>query len=256
MRCAQETFRFPINGIIKINLSYNRVMTESVTPSLLVGNGEEGELEYITGSLRAKGVEVFTEKHRQFVKVRALPPVSAELIVDVIGETVCAFYKFRELKQLAEEYRNRDYEIYALIGALMSVEKEEELVRVAKAVRGEREIALKSLVDFRLEALKEGWSGLKELAALLLRQCSSAEDVYALVPYFLNLGDVNGIEVVSEENIRIFAADGEHVVPRFTDVPDVNAVVEVVRSRPTHVVVKEKERLSEKLLNTLRALGE
>ena len=207
-------------------------MTESVTPSLLIGNGEEGELKYISESLSARGVEFLTEKHRQFVRIVPIKPVSGEAVFDVIGETVCSFYKFRELEPLSKDYQNTDYEIYALIGALMSVEKEEELRRVRKAVRGEREIALKTLVDFRLEALKEGWSG------------------------FLTVDEDNGIEVFSAELIKSMSSENEHVVPRLTENADVNAVVEVVRSRPTHVVVKEKERLSEKLLNTLRSLGE
>ena len=231
-------------------------MTERDAPTLLLGTKEEGELQYIEGSLKNKKIAFETERHRQYLRVVPEPSASHDDIVRIAGETVSAFYKFGVLNELNKEYKSKDYELYALIGALMSVERDEERRRVKKAVKGEKEIALKSLVDYRLGALKEGWEGLKELALLLLKQCPSQEDVYALVPYFLNSESENGIEIVSDGAIKISSAAGVHVVPRLTSDPNANAVIEVVRSCPTNIIVKEKEGLDEGLLNAFRALGE
>lgn len=228
-------------------------MTELPTPNILLTNRENEQLNFITSKLSSKGVAYDVEKHLNFTRIVFPDQTDSSSVTEIVAETVVTLYKFRVLKSLISEYQSKNFEIYALIGALMSVESDDETKRVEKLLGYSEEIAPGSFVEFRAEELKDEWEELKTLASLLIKQCRSPEDIYRLIPYFLSPEEGFGVEV--RRGPAAFCPEPV-IVPEYTGDKNVDAVIEIVRRRPRQVVIKEPELLDERLLNTLRALGE
>ena len=228
-------------------------MSDLPTPNILLSNRETSQLKFIQSALLSKGAEFNSEKHLNFTRITFDSSVDGRVPVEVVAESIVTINKFQVLKSLISEYQSKNFEIYALIGALMSVESDDETKRVEKLLGYSEEIAPGSFVEFRAEELKDDWEELKTLASLLIKQCRSPEDIYRLIPYFLSPEEGFGVEV--RRGPAAFCPEPV-IVPEYTGDKNVDAVIEIVRRRPRQVVIKEPELLDERLLNTLRALGE
>ena len=228
-------------------------MTEKPNPVILAERSDWAALDFLTEKFDLHGTECAVETHLHYT--RLLPSKEAEpsFVVGTVAELIVTIYKFRALESLISEYQSQGFEIYALLGALLQVDCDEEIKRIEKLTGYPMEIAPRSLFEFRLKELKEDWEELKALAALLLKQCSSPEDVYRLIPYFINPEDGRSIEL--GKGPEAFRPE-RVVIPRYTSDKDADAVIEVVRLRPARVVIKDPESMDERLLNALRALGE
>lgn len=228
-------------------------MSDLPTPNILLSNRETSQLKFIQSALLSKGAEFNLEKHLNFTRITFDSSVDGRVPVEVVAESIVTINKFQVLKSLISEYQSKNFEIYALIGALMSVEADNEIKRIEKLIGMPEEIAPESFVAFRAEDLKDDWEELKVLASVLIKQCRNPEDIYRLIPYFLSPEDGLGVEV---RKGPVAYCPEKIVIPEYTGDKNVDAVIEIVRRRPRQVVIKEPELLDERLLNTLRALGE
>ena len=139
-------------------------MSDLPTPNILLSNRETSQLKFIQSALLSKGAEFTSEKHLNFTRITFDSSVDGRVPVEVVAESIVTINKFQVLKSLISEYQSKNFEIYALIGALMSVEVDNEIKRIEKLIGMPEEIAPESFVAFRAEDLKDDWEELKVLA--------------------------------------------------------------------------------------------
>lgn len=226
---------------------------------IILPSSRGAEREFVTKLARKEGIAVDENIHKAYAVLKLTSDLEEHnrLTSFFVAETLTMFYKFRALESVIKGYESDGYESAAYLGALLSVELEEERKRIYAATEGMECIAPESLLDLRLEELKEGWAGLNELGRMLLQQCPEGEEVYSLVPYFITGEPLSPrLTVSGGERLRLTGGGTEKIVPALTGNEERDLVTALMRERPTHIVIRNREEISEKLLNTLRALGE
>lgn len=243
-------------GIITSRLHIISCM--AVTGIILPSSGR-AEKEFVSRLALKEGFEVDEKFHKSFTMLR-LSSCSAEhnrLTSFFVAETLTMFYKYRALESVIKGYESDSYDGAAYIGALLSVELEEERKRIYAATEGLDVISVESLIELRLPELKEGWAGLNELGRMLLLQCVGGDDVYSLVPYFITGEPLSPrLTVSGGKRLRLSGGGSEKIIPGLTGDEEKDVVIALMRERPTHIVIRNREEISDKLLRTLRALGE
>ena len=125
--------------------------------------------------------------------------------IDACVEAVLDFYKQREL--LAVLGKKDEMEHFAILGTLLSVERESEKEEVKKLIQNETAVNLDGLYTFNLSSMRESWQGIGKLCARLYASCESDDDKNSLILYLLDLQERRGRAVaVKEEGIFV---DGE-----------------------------------------------
>lgn len=175
----------------------------------------------------------------------------------IISGIILNFYKLRELtKFLGKNKKDKPY--YALLGALLGLEKEEESDSVIKAVSEEEVSNVDGLYNFRLEELRESWINLAKLSAKLYAQCRNDEDVYALSIFMLGMDEnISSTVVIGSGEELYWEKNGTKiaVIPYFGE-KEADLIVTLLSQRPSDVVVVDPTDVPKGVLEVIRALGE
>lgn len=215
--------------------------------------------DYCADSLAKLGFDVVRHKSIGFdiVEVSSESPCARKIVARIVGDAITLFYKFEVLKNLDTGALNGSYAHYALVGALLSVDVEDERKQVYGKLKRLSKISPSALFKFRLNALSESWDGLKTLTEVLLKQGSTKDDLYELASYFMSGGDVAPKATITEEEPPAIEINGQKIViPALTGNNDLDLLLSLMRERPKSIVIRNKEILSDELLYALRSLGE
>ncbi len=229
------------------------------TTILYLPKNEFRVADYCADSLSGSGFDVVRHKSLKFdiVETTSSSPCLKKIVARTIGDAITLFYKFEVLKTLDTGALNGSLAHYALIGALLSVDTDDERKQIYNKIKRLNKIAPSSLYKFRLTPLRESWEGLKTLTEVLLKQGSTKDDLYELASYFISGGDIAPKATITSDNPPTVEIDGRKIsVPALTGIADVDLLLTVVRERPKSIVISNKEALSPELLYALRGLGE
>ena len=150
-----------------------------------------------------------------------------------------------------------DYDKYALIGAILSIDKEKEVLCILKAISNLKILAIQSLIDFRLNKIFNNWIALGELSYKLSTEICCRNDLYELISYFITGLEQQSRVIITDTLPLNIAIDGNVSPPiSLTNNEELNILLTVVSHAPSHVIIKNQELLSQKLLETFRALGQ
>ena len=178
-----------------------------------------------------------------------------ELKNSIICGILINFFKLRELLKAIPSNGSRS--LYALLGALIGLEQEDETAEIMTKLSSRKVDNVDGFYNFCLNNLRESWQNLAKLSSRLYSQCCSEDDVYALSVFMLGMDEsmsatviVNGEELRWEKNGMKIA-----VVPFFGErEPDI--ITTLLSQRPSDVVVINPDATSDGLLSVIRALGE
>ena len=135
-----------------------------------------------------------------------------ELFRTICMENVLVFRKAKELSSFLP--KERDITYYALLGTLVSVERDAEEEELSKLLFKERAVNLDGLYSFSMADIRSQWTALGQVAGRLLSECESEEDRISLIFYFLDLDETRGTSVRLGEG-RITANGNRTDVIRF-----------------------------------------
>lgn len=194
-----------------------------------------------------------TEYGRTAFKFAASDRTKDSLICGIILN----FYKLRELmKGLKTDAQGRAF--YALLGALIGLEHEEETEKIMELLEGKSVTNVDGFYNFCLNGLRESWENLSKLSAKLYAQCRGEEDVYALSVFMLGMDEsVSATVVINSGEELYWEKNGIKiaVVPYFGE-RERDMIVTLLSQRPSDVVVVDPSGVSEGLLSVIRSLGE
>ena len=217
------------------------------------------EYDYIINQI--KTYEHLLIKEVNYIKYDKIFVESSQSLLDTVcritSEAIYAFFKFRVLDLCFKDINLRDYDKYALIGALLSVDKENEKKQIYNTIINLKIISLESLMDFRLTRLLKSWNELAELAYKLSKEVNNREELYELISYFISGIEKQSRVTITDTNPINLAIDGNVLSPiAFTSDHDINLLITVISEGPSHLIIKNQDILSKKLLDTFRALGQ
>ncbi len=217
------------------------------------------EYDYIINQI--KTYEHLLIKEVNYIKYDKISVESSQSLLDTVcritSEAIYAFFKFRVLDLCFKDINLRDYDKYALIGALLSVDKENEKKQIYNTIINLKIISLESLMDFRLTRLLKSWNELAELAYKLSKEVNNREELYELISYFISGIEKQSRVTITDTNPINLAIDGNVLSPiAFTSDHDINLLITVISEGPSHLIIKNQDILSKKLLDTFRALGQ
>ena len=226
---------------------------------LLLHRNEVQERKYVFEKLTALGVKKIEE--RGYVKYVYIEldkdPKTNEYLAGVIADLITSFYKFRVLISHIKDIKCNIYEYYSLIGALLSTDIEKEKILIRRSLQNVKMVTPRALIELRLPSLIDNWVSLYNLASALIPSSPKPREIFELISYFLADGDNAPRLTITDSDPLSIAINGEIIKPiPFTDNSDLNLLLTAIREHPSHIVIKNQERLSESLLNTFRALGQ
>ncbi len=245
---------------MSITISRLHIIINMTTTTIYFGEDETDMATYCLDALSLSGAfetsRLLTPNYT-VLEIRSASPCHQKIIARIVGDAITCFYKFGVLKTLDSGSLTGSYAHYALIGALLSVDIDDERKSIANKVSKLSEIAPKSLLELRLRNLITSWEGLKTLTEVILKQSVGKDDFYELVSYFI-AGDktMPKVTVTEGESIGIEVDGVPRAIPSLTGNRDLDVLLSVVRERPAHIVIRKKEALSDELLAALRDLGE
>ncbi len=217
------------------------------------------EAEYILKTLKTKfGIQADEKKYKNYANISFnLDEENEENIKEFIAKTIVDFNKFRILNNSIKDANINLYDKYALIGALLGIERRRENKLAFYALKSLESISTKCLMDFKLKRLTRDWLSLTELTNTLTSNVTSEKDVYELISYFISSVEAGPKVIITDTTPLKLAVNGEVLEPvTLTADDDVNLILSVVSEHPSHIVIKNQELLSPRLLNTLRSLGQ
>ena len=217
------------------------------------------EYDYIINQI--KTYEHLLIKEVNYIKYDKISVESSQSLLDTVcritSEAIYAFFKFRVLDLCFKDINLHNYDKYALIGALLSVDKENEKKQIYNTIINLKIISLESLMDFRLARLLKSWNELAELAYKLSKEVNNREELYELISYFISGIEKQSRVTITDTNPINLAIDGNVLSPiAFTSDHDINLLITVISEGPSHLIIKNQDILSKKLLDTFRALGQ
>lgn len=173
-----------------------------------------------------------------------------------LSEIFYYIWKFRYLETYFKDTNLGKYDIYAFVGALLSVDSENEKRVIRTTIKNIKSIALDSLYYFRLKKLLDAWESLVTVACTLIKNIDTPEDLYELISYFLSNVEQSTRITITDTIPQNIVISGEIYHPiDFTIDENLNLLLSVIMRAPSHVVIKNQEVLSKDLLDTFRALG-
>lgn len=216
--------------------------------------------DYCEAVLSATGTaDVLRRKSIGFdiVEVRSESAYITREAANAVSDAITTFYKFKVLKNLDTGVLKGSLAHYALVGALLSVDIDDERKQVCNTLRHLTCVAPESLLELRLPSLVESWKGLKTLTEILLKQSREKEDLYELISYFISEGTHSPKLVITEQDPPGIEVDGKSItIPSLTGERETDLLLSVVRARPGNIIIRKKEALSPGLLDAIRGLGE
>ncbi len=217
------------------------------------------ERTYMVKILRTKfGIEANEKEHKNYVSLSfEVDCENEDELKKFIAKAIVIFNKFRLLNIMLKDTKISKYDKYALIGALLGIEKQREDKITFYSLKNLQSISTKCLIDFKLKRLTHDWLSLVELTNTLTTNITSEKDVYELISYFISGMETGPKVIITDTSPPRLAINGEVLDPiPLTPDEDVNLILSVVSEHPSHIVIKNQELLSPRLLNTLRSLGQ
>lgn len=183
--------------------------------------------------------------------------IRKENILESICKSIFNFYKFSFLNSHLKDIIFDTYSIHALIGALISVDREKELNSLYFSVKNLRSISPESLIEFRHNNMQKNWNNLLELTRSLIKNLESKKELYELISYFIASKD-NSPRVTLTDSYPInLIVQGNLIEPvEFTSNNELNILTTVLSENPSHIVIKNQDILSTELLEAFQALGQ
>ncbi|MCL2630855.1 MAG: hypothetical protein FWD49_04960 [Firmicutes bacterium] len=231
---------------------------------ITLGKEEEAEKNYILERLSAySGISTRVTNYVKFVAIDTeFNEIHfSGIIKDIISSVILIFYKYRVLSQGITKLDKNNITHYALLGALLSFDQDGEAVQVEKDLLGLTSVSVSTLYEFRHSKLKESWENIVCLANRLLTECSEEDDIYELIFFLLAVDPETAPKLKLEtlraptKMLRLLTNNMPLAVPRLTNNPDYNAIIALVRERPSSIVITEPSTLNAGLLSAVKKLG-
>ena len=128
-----------------------------------------------------------------------------DVFVSACTRALLTFYKSRDFLAVLKE--KEETEFFALLGTLLSIERESEREETEALIQNETAVNLDGLYRFDLAPMRTAWTGLAKLCGRLYASCESADDKSSLILYLLDLREQKGSSVrVAKEGLFV---DGE-----------------------------------------------
>ena len=179
-----------------------------------------------------------------------------KIIVSIIASSITLFYKYRVLKNSIMVTETVGIEFYALIGALLGVELDDEMRGIEKSLINFTTFDIEGIWNFRINEMIDSWKALASLARKLLENCETEEDVYELTAFLVNLDKSTPPKVRIEcEPLEIFVDDVKLKIASLTENANYNLVMNIMRERPLSIIVRDTESLDLEFLDAIRKLG-
>lgn len=181
-----------------------------------------------------------------------------EVRKDIISELLLTFYKFKELTGYLNDYREEGgYSYYALLGALLGVEKAADSEYLKKILDGAEVVNIDGIYEFRMETLKQTWENLAKIIVRLLSCCKCAEDIYALSTFVMNPDDNPDSTVVvgAAGNLYWEKLNREITVVPYYGERRLDAIVTLLSKHPANVLIRDPNNVDEGLMTVIEALG-
>ena len=222
-------------------------------------NKNAPEYKFILNKIKNnEQIELIEKEYINYDKIIVLNPhEQIEYFHKIICEAIYSFYKFRILYYRFKDSNLSNYDKFALLGALLSVDKNNDKKIIYSSIVKLKVIALTSLMEFRNSRLLSNWKELGELAYKLTNEIDNRIELYELISYFIS-GVENQSRVTITDTLPLnIVVDGKIYPPlEYTNDSDINLLLSVISEGPSHVVIKNQDVLSKELLDTFRALGQ
>lgn len=222
-------------------------------------NKNAPEYKFILNKIKNnEQIELIEKEYINYDKIIVLNPhEQIEYFHKIICEAIYSFFKFRILYYRFKDSNLSNYDKFALLGALLSVDKNNDKKIIYSSIVKLKVIALTSLMEFRNSRLLSNWKELGELAYKLTNEIDNRIELYELISYFIS-GVENQSRVTITDTLPLnIVVDGKVYPPlEYTNDSDINLLLSVISEGPSHVVIKNQDVLSKELLDTFRALGQ
>lgn len=222
-------------------------------------NKNAPEYKFILNKIKNnEQIELIEKEYINYDKIIVLNPhEQIEYFHKIICEAIYSFFKFRILYYRFKDSNLSNYDKFALLGALLSVDKNNDKKIIYSSIVKLKVIALTSLMEFRNSRLLSNWKELGELAYKLTNEIDNKIELYELISYFIS-GVENQSRVTITDTLPLnIVVDGKIYPPlEYTNDSDINLLLSVISEGPSHVVIKNQDVLSKELLDTFRALGQ
>lgn len=222
-------------------------------------NKNAPEYKFILNKIKNnEQIELIEKEYINYDKIIVLNPhEQIEYFHKIICEAIYSFFKFRILYYHFKDSNLSNYDKFALLGALLSVDKNNDKKIIYSSIVKLKVIALTSLMEFRNSRLLSNWKELGELAYKLTNEIDNRIELYELISYFIS-GVENQSRVTITDTLPLnIVIDGKIYPPlEYTNDSDINLLLSVISEGPSHVVIKNQDVLSKELLDTFRALGQ
>ena len=197
-------------------------------------------LETALGASCEKELEnYFTEQgcffKKENSKMGALYEVEdKEIFVSACTRALLTFYKLKDFLSVLNKKEGTEF--FALLGTLLSVERESEREETETLIKNETAVNLDGLYRFELAPMRAAWTGLAGLCDRLYSSCESADDKSSLILYLLGLREQKGASVrVAKEGLFI---DGEKKrMIKFFDEEEKDLPMNIFMYRPEEMEV-------------------
>ncbi|MFA5449604.1 MAG: hypothetical protein WC292_04115 [Clostridia bacterium] len=227
---------------------------------LTLARGEERIENYILSRLETcneTSVKITRHKKFIFIDISAKNDIFAE-VRDIISSVILVFYKYDYLKENITAIDEYKMEHYALMGALLNFDEEQEKFIVEKGLENRADYSINSIFEFRCSRLKESWKNIALLANRLLSQCDGEEDIYDLVFFLIAIDSELSPRVrISGELDRIilFSNSTEIPLPALSGDISADILIAAIRERPSSIVISDCDIISKELLQAIKKLG-
>ena len=224
---------------------------------------ERAEKEYILDRLKVlSNITVEVTEFKKFVTIS----INAEnqsfftIVKDIISSVILIFYKFNALSSGITAFDKTNLAHYALLGAFLSFDYDQEVIFVEKGLENSGSYAIKSIYEFRFSGLKDTWNNIINLANKLISQCEGETEIYELIFFLLaveeDVAPKIRIETLPDGSHKIFSDNIPVAVPKLTDNDNYNYLLTLVRERPLSIVIAEPSTMNKELLGAIKKLGE
>lgn len=205
--------------------------------------------KYLDGILKKLGINGVFERDERITRITffATDEVKAALVVGVVTN----FYKLKTILSVLPFCDSPAF--YTLVGATMGVDGEDEVQRISD--KATDAVYLNGFCNFCLSDVVESWVNLAEITAKLLNRCNGEDDIYALSIFMMGVDETVSSSIVVDDGLRWEKGGEITVVPYFDDVVK-DTVITLVSSRPSDVVVPDKNKVPPEVLTVIHSLGE
>ena len=201
---------------------------------------------------------LFSEEGRSFAKEKtsmgAVYTVEDEDVFRRVAVRV--FLSFYKLDVLKEAFPGDDSVIYyALLGCLLSTERESEEEETEKLLKEESAVNLDGLITFDGLRILPAWKGIAQITSRLFSSCNDQNDKASLLIYLLDLREKPGKKIVIKKDGLL--VDGKEVpYMRLVSDEDKNLILNVFFHRPEYIETDGVFYLGADALCFLRSLTE